>query len=166
MSKKRETTRLQRESIAEKLERTEERLTYGAEKAAGFLTLLRQPGKLYRQAENGARRDLILTFFNRMLVEIEDTLDLEGERNEANLAIRRVLPRHERQAQTKISSGETAEGDNQAFKQFACSPGSNKNDVAGVPGLEPRTTVPETAVLPITPYPKGFGPRPGHEKQL
>lgn len=24
---------------------------------------------------------------------------------------------------------------------------------AGVPGLEPRTTVPETAVLPITPYP-------------
>lgn len=25
---------------------------------------------------------------------------------------------------------------------------------AGVPGLEPRTTVPETAVLPITPYPK------------
>ncbi len=26
--------------------------------------------------------------------------------------------------------------------------------VAGVPGLEPRTTVPETAVLPITPYPK------------
>lgn len=25
---------------------------------------------------------------------------------------------------------------------------------AGIPGLEPRTTVPETAVLPITPYPK------------
>lgn len=31
---------------------------------------------------------------------------------------------------------------------------------AGVPGLEPRMTVPETVVLPITPYPtthKGFG---------
>ena len=27
---------------------------------------------------------------------------------------------------------------------------------AGVPGLEPRTTVPETAVLPITPYPNGL----------
>ena len=26
---------------------------------------------------------------------------------------------------------------------------------AGVPGLEPRTTEPESAVLPITPYPKG-----------
>ena len=25
---------------------------------------------------------------------------------------------------------------------------------AGVPGLEPRTKVPETSVLPITPYPK------------
>ncbi|CCH80493.1 hypothetical protein BN12_970004 [Nostocoides japonicum T1-X7] len=27
--------------------------------------------------------------------------------------------------------------------------------MAGVPGLEPRTTEPESAVLPITPYPKG-----------
>ena len=27
--------------------------------------------------------------------------------------------------------------------------------LAGVPGLEPRTTEPESAVLPITPYPKG-----------
>ena len=27
---------------------------------------------------------------------------------------------------------------------------------AGVPGLEPRMAVPETAVLPITPYPKGL----------
>jgi hypothetical protein len=34
-------------------------------------------------------------------------------------------------------------------------------DNAGVPGLEPRTTEPESAVLPITPYPKapaGTGP--------
>ncbi len=28
--------------------------------------------------------------------------------------------------------------------------------MAGVPGLEPRMTVPETVVLPITPYPTGF----------
>ena len=27
--------------------------------------------------------------------------------------------------------------------------------LAGVPGLEPRMAVPETAVLPITPYPNG-----------
>ena len=27
---------------------------------------------------------------------------------------------------------------------------------AGVPGLEPRITEPESVVLPITPYPKGF----------
>ncbi|VXB09471.1 hypothetical protein PSCLAVI8L_120017 [Pseudoclavibacter sp. 8L] len=27
--------------------------------------------------------------------------------------------------------------------------------LAGVPGLEPRTKVPETSVLPITPYPTG-----------
>lgn len=33
--------------------------------------------------------------------------------------------------------------------------GSSNVRVAGVPGLEPRTTEPETAVLPITPYPKG-----------
>jgi hypothetical protein len=27
---------------------------------------------------------------------------------------------------------------------------------AGVPGLEPRLTEPESVVLPITPYPNGF----------
>ena len=37
--------------------------------------------------------------------------------------------------------------------------------LAGVPGLEPRTTVPETAVLPITPYPKA-GSEPRAEKQV
>ena len=47
---------------------------------------------------------------------------------------------------------------------------------AGIPGLEPRMTVPETVVLPITPYPNGtFGPdfrafsllrAPQHEKLL
>jgi hypothetical protein len=31
---------------------------------------------------------------------------------------------------------------------------------AGVPGLEPRTKVPETSVLPITPYPKALGRSP------
>src|SRR5690606_1925106 len=31
---------------------------------------------------------------------------------------------------------------------------------AGVPGLEPRLTEPESVVLPITPYPKGY-PRSG-----
>ena len=30
---------------------------------------------------------------------------------------------------------------------------------AGVPGLEPRLTEPESAGLPITPYPKGKGLR-------
>ena len=29
---------------------------------------------------------------------------------------------------------------------------------AGVPGLEPRLTEPESAGLPITPYPKAFTP--------
>src|SRR5664279_4922755 len=32
--------------------------------------------------------------------------------------------------------------------------------IAGVPGLEPRMAVPETAVLPITPYPTGFEASP------
>ena len=31
---------------------------------------------------------------------------------------------------------------------------------AGVPGLEPRTTEPESAVLPITPYPTGVAGQP------
>src|SRR6476661_6644186 len=33
-------------------------------------------------------------------------------------------------------------------------------DLAGVLGLEPRTTGPEPAVLPITPYPMGVSVRP------
>src|SRR3954451_22803437 len=32
---------------------------------------------------------------------------------------------------------------------------------AGVPGLEPRLTEPESVVLPITPYPKGAATWPG-----
>src|SRR6476661_9130168 len=34
--------------------------------------------------------------------------------------------------------------------------GNPRNFRAGIPGLEPRMTVPETVVLPITPYPKGY----------
>ncbi|MEY3736813.1 MAG: hypothetical protein RLZZ251_529 [Actinomycetota bacterium] len=32
------------------------------------------------------------------------------------------------------------------------------NVLAGVPGLEPRQAEPESAGLPITPYPKKFSP--------
>ena len=38
--------------------------------------------------------------------------------------------------------------------------------MAGVPGLEPRMAVPETAVLPITPYPIGSLVTPGHRPLL
>ena len=37
--------------------------------------------------------------------------------------------------------------------------GSSSDCLAGIPGLEPRMTVPETVVLPITPYPKGVIPK-------
>src|SRR5580692_516748 len=37
---------------------------------------------------------------------------------------------------------------------------------AGVPGLEPRTTEPESAVLPITPYPNGQDRNPGRLSTL
>ena len=38
--------------------------------------------------------------------------------------------------------------------------------LAGVPGLEPRTTEPESAVLPITPYPNGQEQKPRADMQL
>lgn len=38
--------------------------------------------------------------------------------------------------------------------------------VAGVPGLEPRTTEPESAVLPITPYPIGSESLPNQDTTL
>jgi hypothetical protein len=38
--------------------------------------------------------------------------------------------------------------------QLLLAGGLSKPTLAGVPGLEPRTTEPESAVLPITPYPK------------
>lgn len=164
-----EETTLQKGLVQEKLARTTDRLRYGAETALTYLQLLRNPGELYRNAPDNVRRDLIEAFFHRLRVYQDgDTVQVEAERTSVNQAFHdaAALVRAARQAHSgnqrtpRKSAGSS--GDNSRMPIHLAF-GLNKSTLAGVPGLEPRTTEPESAVLPITPYPKGFGPRPGHE---
>ncbi len=101
-------------------------------------------------------------------------IQIEAERLDANARIREI---HGRVA---IAPQQTTSGKNKTPRSQAGSSVSFSNEagsfdqglsnyhVAGVPGLEPRTTEPESAVLPITPYPTGFGalPRPTSHPSL
>lgn len=164
LREKLEQTNLQKGAVQERLARSAERLKYGAETALAYLQLLRDPVTLYRNAPDEVRRDLLEAFFDRLRVyEDEDGLHMEAERNEVNrafhdLAAEIVSGAHgQSKAKAKAprdSAGSLAEN-NSLTSSFAH--GLNKSTMAGVPGLEPRTTEPESAVLPITPYPKGSG---------
>lgn len=142
----------EKQAAEERLTQTEDRLAYGAEKATRYIDLLRDPGALYLSATNAIRRDLLGAFFTHLTVEIIDaTPSFAGERTVPNVAIRQL------QALTHQNAPDiSVEGADSAGSSVHLSTGLNNNTMAGVPGLEPRTTEPETAVLPITPYPKAL----------
>ena len=154
-----ERTTLQTEAIKEQLEVTVDRLQYGTDTALAYIDLLREPGNLYQRASDTVRRDLLTAYFSRLILRVEDNrLRITGERNQANRQIRelqgqRVL--EERKTRTPRPKA----GSSKKSKASSFDHGSSKNRVAGVPGLEPRTTEPESAVLPITPYPNGLLPK-------
>lgn len=132
-----------------------------------FLKLLVDPGSLYQRASDGARRDLPTAFFDRLVVYVtEEGIKIEAERRDVNLRIREIhghiaLARQDEQStqnktpRSRAGSSVSVSNEVSSFDQ-----GLSNYDVAGVPGLEPRTTEPESAVLPITPYPKGVRPKP------
>ncbi len=163
-----ETTTMERQAVTERLARTAERLRFGAEKAMAYLDLLQNPVELFRRASDEVRRDLLGALFAKLVVYVEDdSIRVESERSETNESVR------------GISSDEAADGlENAKTPRVTSGSGKNKNRgssstgrglsnyyVAGVPGLEPRITVPETVVLPITPYPMA-GSRSAGRRQL
>jgi site-specific DNA recombinase len=154
-----EQTTMQKEAIKEKLAVTSERLKYGAEKAIAYLDLLRDPGDLYRNAPTPVRRDLLAAFFSRLIVYVEyDGVRVESERNSANNNVRELQGHYERaesQSITENTKTPRPRAGSSKFNPRASSfdLGLSNADLAGVPGLEPRTKESESSVLPITPYP-------------
>ena len=156
-----EHTSLQKEAIREKLERTVERLRYGADTAMAYIDLLASPESLYSRASDLVRRELLSAYFEHLVVQApEDGAGhVEGNRNELNVRVRQL--EHDKQlaassqlpSQTKTPRARAGSFESVTVSSF--DRGSSNSLLAGVPGLEPRTTEPESAVLPITPYPKG-----------
>lgn len=157
-----ETTTLQAEAIREKLDVTLDRLQYGADTALAYIDLLGEPGDLYQRASDTVRRDLLSAYFSKLIVRVEDNkIQITGERNDANRGIREVHSRQDAASAdraprtTKPPRSRAGRSENKRTMASSFDHGSSNVRVAGVPGLEPRTTEPESAVLPITPYPKG-----------
>ena len=157
-----ETTTLQTEAIREKLDVTLDRLQYGADTALAYIDLLGEPGDLYQRASDTVRRDLLTAYFSKLIVRVEDNkIQITGERNDANRGIREVHSRQDAASAdraprtTKPPRSRAGRSENKRTMASSFDHGSSNVRVAGVPGLEPRITEPETVVLPITPYPKG-----------
>lgn len=161
-----ERTTLQSEAIREQLEVTLDRLQYGSETALAYIDLLREPGYLYQRASDTVRRDLLTAYFSRLVVRVDgNRVQITGERNQANRQIRE-LQGHSALEERKTKTPRPKAGSSKESKSSSFDHGSSKNRMAGVPGLEPRTTEPESAVLPITPYPNGPKPEYRAESQL
>ena len=154
-----EQTTLQKAAVTEQLELTSERLSYAAEKAVAFIDLLREPGTVYRNTPDTIRRDLLGALFSHILVSVEETeLASTPERTETNALIHdvalEVAAASRSTAETEKPPREAARGrKSEESHSIPLVRGLSKTRLAGVPGLEPRTTEPESAVLPITPYP-------------
>jgi len=142
-----EKTTMQRGAIEEKLEFTVDRLQYTADSVLSFLKLLVDPGTLYKRASDAVRRDLLSAYFSRLIVYVTDEgIQIEADRHDANARIREIHGRVEIARQSGVSeedktprsrAGSSVSTSNRAssFDQ-----GLSNYDVAGVPGLEPRTT--------------------------
>lgn len=155
-----EKTTLQKEAVLEQLEVTVDRLQYGTDTALAYIDLLGDPGELYKRASDAVRRDLLTAYFDSMTVRVEDNrVHVAGARRAISTRLREVG------GEIDIAEGQDNQGKTETPRSRAGSSvrstvssfdhGSSNVRMAGVPGLEPRTTEPETAVLPITPYPTG-----------
>ncbi len=160
-AKLQETT-LKKAAVSEQLQTTEDRLKYGSEKALAYIDLLREPGRLYRQSPDTARRDLLAALFSELLVYVDECeLTTSGERTRANSMVRDIRDHHVdgEQAQSKANNEnprvQTGVSTSERSGSSSLVRGLSKTYLAGVPGLEPRTKESESSVLPITPYPNG-----------
>ena len=154
-----EKATLQKEAIKEQLEVTVDRLNYGTDTALAYIDLLRAPGELYKRASDTVRRDLLTAFFDHLTVRMDkDRIHVTGERQAVNSTIREIsggIDLANAEVTEKTRTPRTKAGSSDRSMAGSFDHGSSNVRMAGVPGLEPRTTEPETAVLPITPYPTG-----------
>ncbi|GAA2462248.1 hypothetical protein GCM10009857_29460 [Agromyces soli] len=164
-----EQVALRKGVIAEKLEQSAERMSYGAETALAYLELLRDPAELFRNAKDDIRRELLAVFYTRTRVyRAPEGVMLDVELTEVNevfqsLGSAVLAASSADEKAPRNSAGSLSLNFENSVLSFL---GLNKDTLAGVPGLEPRTTEPESAVLPITPYPNGPKPEYRAESQL
>ena len=69
---------LQRASLQERLDHTDEDLERGAAALEGYLDLLDHPGELYDQAPEPVRRRLLEAFYRQLLADIPDRVEVTG----------------------------------------------------------------------------------------
>ena len=137
--------------IAERLEQVGVRDFEKARQAVELvLELLDDPRRFLRTIPERHHKAVHTAFFGRLYVVAD-----EGSREPRVVGDQVTAPLAPLVEMTRGSaeSGETTpENTKRPGFRAAC---SDKTSLAGVPGLEPRTTEPESAVLPITPYPNG-----------
>jgi site-specific DNA recombinase len=134
--------------VAERLERVGSAGMESAGRAIGLLLeLLEDPRRFLEVLPEMHHRAVHTGFFGRLFVTVK-----EGDRV-PKVVDNQVAELLEPLVTAAQSRAEAVEGKTKGpLSGPAC---SDENNLAGVPGLEPRTTEPESAVLPITPYPNG-----------
>ncbi|BAU31792.1 uncharacterized protein MalAC0309_0926 [Microcella alkaliphila] len=106
---------------------------------------------------------LLTALFKKLKVYVhEESVSVISARTGVNMALRELYGQHLATRPTAASEGPENAKTSRDMAGGSLQVGSgsssfihglSKNQLAGVPGLEPRTTEPESAVLPITPYP-------------
>lgn len=137
-----------RDQLARVTERLERVGSAGMEAAgravAMLLELLDDPRRFLEVLPEAQHRAVHLGFFGRLYVTVED-----GER------VPKVAGNQVAELLEPLISATQGTGAGKTKGPLGGPACLDKNNLAGVPGLEPRTTEPESAVLPITPYPNG-----------
>jgi site-specific DNA recombinase len=156
--------RIQRGDIEERLAVTDDQISRGVRMIHILLDFLRTPGSLFDSAADPIRRFLIEAFFSEVRLNVRQENGTLHELPEIAIEAANVARRARAGSRTHGQAGDAPEREEAAHRaassadvgplaRFLLMRGLSKPTLAGVPGLEPRTTVPETAVLPITPYP-------------
>lgn len=143
--KRLEDVALQRAAVDERLAATIARLEYGAEKVLGYIDLLEDPGKLYRDAPDATRRELLAAFFEKLLIEEADGTHVTSKRSTVSAAL------HDLGADAHLVSAQHVATNKKIPRTSAEDPsgtdlmspysshGVNKAALVGPVGLEPTT---------------------------
>ena len=158
----------ERGDLEQKLQITDKHIKQGAEAFRAYLDLLVEPDRLFRIADDSARRGLLEAFFEQVWLDVDEPAEARNrvpvrEIVGAAEAFERIADMNSATTTGGTKNRGSLEGtaadaaEEGLLSQFFISCGLSKPSLAGVPGLEPRTKESESSVLPITPYPNGLG---------